>query len=172
MAEPKATVEGEVEKVINWKTNKGYFLLLKGDSNEYFGWKECKCKEGDKVKLTVTKGNGNFSDKLLITHTEQAGTTLAEIKQRKADADDVVDHSVMQGNKFYMAREELIVKQTCLKVAGEVVGHLVNRSAVIPGSAIADAVIDMADKFFCYVTGQEEPGLDNEPVDEHGEEGA
>jgi len=157
MPEKETIVKGEVGKIIAWKTGKGYFLNLKGDPNDYFGWKECKCSEGEKVKLTVTEGTGSFADKLLITHTDKPTVTLAEIKQTKKDADEIVQHSVMQGNKFYLARETLIIKQTCIKAAAEVVGHLVERTSQLPGAKVADAVIYLADRFYLYVTEQEEP---------------
>jgi len=163
----EATVQGVIGKVTPWQSGKGYFLALQGDNNDYYAFSKHLPNEGDNVQLTVTKGTGGFSDRLQITKLEPAKRTLEEIKQAKKEADEIVQQSTMAGDRFYFKREDLIIKQTCIKAAAEVIGHCVERSKTPALKGLTDAVIDMADRFYCYVTEQEEaPRTEKEPADE------
>ena len=164
---PQTTVQGVIRKVTPWQSGKGCFLALHGDSSDYYMFCKHLPNEGDNVTLTVTEGTGNFSDRLQITKLEPAKRTLEEIKQAKKEADEIVQQSTMAGDRFYFKREDLIIKQTCIKAAAEVIGHCVERSKTPALKGLTDAVIDMADRFYCYVTEQEEaPRTEKEPADE------
>ncbi|KKK68019.1 hypothetical protein LCGC14_2948240, partial [marine sediment metagenome] len=62
----KGKVEGKVSRITAWKTGKGYFLNIDGNSNDFYGFGSCKGEVGCFVELEVSEGTGNFSDKIRI----------------------------------------------------------------------------------------------------------
>jgi len=150
-------VEGEIGMVRPWSKGNGFFLCLKGDSNDYYKFGKKLPNEGDKVRLKVRPGTGIFSEKIEVTEITEKPITLAEIKQTKKDADEIVEKSTMPGDKFFFKKENLIIRQTCIKAAAAAAAALV-RQGIIKGKVdAADAQIYIADKLYGYVTEQEEP---------------
>ena len=166
------TVSGEIGKITPWKSGKGYFLNLKGNENDFYGFGSCKKQVGAKVTLTVKEGTGQFSERYLIVKISDSAQEKPVQKEKPKVAQENVLDSVKDGLTVYVEKQELIVRQTCIKAAAEVVGHLVERSPKLPGKDIGDAVIDLADMFVAFCLGidelPEENGEEPEPAAEGG----
>ena len=90
--------------------------------------------KGDRVRLMVTQGRWAQSCEVL----EAAQATLGDVSERAYESGD--------------RRQELIVAQTCLKVAGEIVASHV-RPEWSNMDALADAVIVLKRRFEAEILG-------------------
>jgi hypothetical protein len=78
---------------------------------------------------------------------------------------------VRQGDSVYYRKDELIVKQCCIKAAARFCAGVIQPSNVVPGKKMADAVCDVAEVFYAWITGMDELPEETEPTNDNGEEG-
>jgi len=151
-----ATVQGDIGKIVAWKTGRGYFLNLKGQEADYYAFGAPKHKEGESVELTVKEGTGSFSDKLLITQIKPLQPTTAQVQEKVQAAAQKMQDYCESADKVYYDRQDLIVQQTCIKAAAELVGKLWPRQEKPNMEEIANTVLYFKDRFYFDITGQEE----------------
>ena len=156
MPEQTTTVKGEVGKINLWKNKPGYFLLLMGDQNEYYNFGKCPFTVSEQVELEVKEGTGTFSDKYQIVRKAQSLPRKAVVQEKAKTAGEIMAEGIESSDKVYFDRQNLIVRQTCLKAGAEVVGHIVTRINVLPGKAIASSVLELAEMFYNWVVEAEE----------------
>jgi len=156
MTEETTTVKGEIGKLVEWKTGKGHFLNLKGDKNDYYAWGKSKHKEGETVELTVKEGTGNFSDKMQITQIKALQPEKAQVQEKAMTAAQKMQEYCESADKTYYDRQDLIVKQCCIKAACELVGELKPRQEKEDWDNVCEKALYVADKLYFWVTDQEE----------------
>ena len=148
----KDKTQGTIARVTEWGSHKGFFLNLKDDSNDYYGFGKCKADTGDSVELEVSEGTGNFSDKIKIDKLHSKATVKETLDDKnKADA-KIVEDSIKSGENTYFERQNLIIRQTCIKAAANLVGELYPRKENIGMVGAGGAVIEQAERFYAWVT--------------------
>jgi len=148
----KDKVQGKIARITEWSSGKGYFLNLENDKNDYYGFMKCKGEVGCFVELEVSEGTGNFADKVKIDklHSKQ---TVKETRKETADKDiKLVEDSIKSGENTYFERQNLIIRQTCIKAASNLVGELYPRKESIGLVGAGGAVIETAERFYAWVT--------------------
>lgn len=163
MTEEQTTVQGTVAKVQVWASGKGFFLNFEDDENDYYKWGKTAIEVGDKAAFSCKPGSKTWEDKVELVKPIEVGTAKVDVAQLKKKTQDKVLDGIKNGETFYMDKQELIVKQVCLKVAGEMHSHLIERSAKVPGKNIANSVTEMSEMFFLYIMGIEGSGLPEPP---------
>lgn len=152
MPEEKQTVTGEVGKVIQWNSKKGYFLNIKGMEQDFYGFGTPKVKEGQAVTFEVSPGTGQFEDKVCLGKLLKQPSTLDIVKE-KAKADmEIVNKSIESGERTYFDKQNLIVRQTCMKAAATVVAGIHSKDEVNSWNDIANQVNEVADRLYAWVT--------------------
>jgi len=124
----KDTVKGTITQIKTWKKGNGFFLNLDGDEADYYKFGKPTHEPGDEVELTVKEGTGAFSDKLEIVKIGKGASETTKPTENKQDEDKSFKELCEDGAKVYMDKQNLIVEQTCLKAASDIVGHLLPRS--------------------------------------------
>ncbi len=148
----KNKVEGKVSRITAWKTGKGYFLNLDANSNDFYGFGSCKGEVGCFVELEVSEGTGNFSDKIKIDkmHSKQ---TVKEAVKETADKDlKIVEDSIKSGENTYFARQNLIIRQTCIKSASAIVAGSIQGASITDTKRLFVRVSDLAESMYAWVT--------------------
>ena len=143
---------GKVARITNWKTGKGYFLNLDGNSNDFYGFGACKAKLGETVDLEVSEGTGNFADKIKIDKLYSKATVKEAVKET-ADKDmEIVKKSIESGENTYFERQNLIIRQTCIKAAAELVKSVYNEKGADQWQYAVPKALEIADRFYAWVT--------------------
>lgn len=157
MSQPKDTVTGTVVAVKPWKTGKGFFLNLEGDSNDYYSFGKTALEEGDTATFEVSEGTGGFADKIKL---DKLVPTAVE-KQQETEK---TMPGVETGDKVYLTREEAqavrqnsIERQCALKAAVQVVGELYPRQEKMDNVKIIDYVETFAVKFLAFIQDEDSP---------------
>lgn len=150
------TTKGTVAKIQAWKTNKGYFLNLSGDDNDYYAFGKNYPGEGDAVELVVTEGTGSFGDKLCITKwskLKQEKTKEAQEKQDEEESEFKEAHTIY---KTQADVQRMIVEQSCLKTAGYIVSKIWPKQEDPDWREIAEAALTMKDIFAADIIAEGE----------------
>ena len=146
------TVTGKVARVTEWKRHKGYFLNLKDDSNDYYSFGKCKADVNDTIELEVSEGTGNFSDKIKIDKMH-SNATVKQVREETKDKDlEIVKKSIESGENTYFARQNLIIRQTCIKSASRMIAAQINQGGAMPDNVWATKTSDIADMLYAWVT--------------------
>lgn len=159
-------VKGVIGSTRQWPSGKGYFLTLEDDSNDYYGFGSCKYSEGDEVEIDVQEGTGKFSDKFQVVAKQVLPATPAQAKPKAPEAKPAPVSEYKNAANVYFERQDIIVKQTCLKAAAELVGELQGRTEKQDWNWIAKLVNKMADLFYEHITGQDNDKSLDEAADE------
>ena len=148
----KDKVEGKVARVTDWSSHKGYFLNLVDDSNDYYGFGKCKGEVGCFVELEVSEGTGNFSDKIRIDKMHSKATVKEAVKET-ADKDlKIVEDSIKSGENTYFARQNLIIRQTCIKASVELAGIMFIGKQDKTKEMITGHALYFAERLYAWVT--------------------
>jgi len=148
----KGKVEGKVSRITAWKTGKGYFLNIDGNSNDFYGFGSCKGEVGCFVELEVSEGTGNFSDKIRIDKLYSKATVKEAVKET-ADKDmEIVAKSIESGENTYFARQNLIIRQTCIKSASVIVVGEMRTNPVVVETGIIERTLFIAERLYAWVT--------------------
>jgi len=148
----KDKTTGKVARITEWKTGKGYFLNLQDDQNDYYGFGKCKAKIGETVDLEVSEGTGSFADKIKIDKLH-SGATVKQVEQETKDKDmEIVNKSIASGENTYFERQNLIIRQTCIKAAANLVGTANASEKAGDFPTMVTRVCDVAEQFYAWVT--------------------
>ncbi|KKL64764.1 hypothetical protein LCGC14_2161730 [marine sediment metagenome] len=148
----KDKVEGKVARVTDWSSHKGYFLNIADDSNDYYGFGKCKGQVGETVEIEVSEGTGNFSDKIRIDKLYSKATVKEAVKET-ADKDmEIVAKSIESGENTYFARQNLIIRQTCIKAAAVIVVGEMRTNPVVVETGIIERTLFIAERLYAWVT--------------------
>ena len=161
----KDKVSGKVARVTEWKTHKGYFLNLKDDSNDYYGFGKCGADIDSTVTLQVSEGTGNFSDKIRVDKFVKK-VDLNTVRKETADKSmEILDKSIKSGENTYFERQNLIIRQCCIKAAASIVGNIFQGDPKIRMGIVSDDVENLAERFYAYImeTDQKLPEPPEEP---------
>jgi len=150
-------ITGVVGMVKAWKTGKGYFLNLNGDDNDYYGFGSCKAKEGEEVVIDVKEGTGSFADKVCITKLTVGKDAAGTAKKTSREPAPAATPEVRQGDSVYFRKDELIVKQCCVKAAARITAALIAAGYSKSKKDAIDDTVDVADKMYCYIVDLDEP---------------
>ena len=157
MTENKDTVSGKVARVVPWSKGNGYFFNLDGNSNDFYGFGSCKLQPGQEVNLEVSPGTGNFSDKVKLDKVLGA-PDFNKVRKETADKDmEIVNKSIESGEKTYFERQNLIIRQTCIKAGARLVAAKVQIDESLGKKDAAIATCDAAEILYDWVTGREPP---------------
>ncbi len=148
----KNKVEGKVARVTDWKTGKGYFLNIESNNNDFYGFGKCKGQVGETVELEVSEGTGNFSDKIRIDKLYSKATVKEAVKET-ADKDmEIVAKSIESGENTYFARQNLIIRQTCIKAAARLVAAELQAKVKTEVLGTATQTCNRAEVLYAWIT--------------------
>ena len=148
----KDKTTGKVARVTEWSSHKGYFLNLKDDSNDYYGFGKCQGTLGETVELEVSEGTGNFSDKIRIDKMHSSAT-IKEVRKETKDKDmEIVNKSIKSGENTYFERQNLIIRQTCIKSATGLTSRIFQGKTDVDKDAIHLRILDTADVLYAWIT--------------------
>lgn len=171
MAEEQETVTGKIAQVKPWKNSKGYFLNIEGNSNDFYGFGKPHVEEGEEVTFVVKEGTGSFADKIAIVRKMKPDEEPPKPKEKpKTDTDKVLD-GIEDAKTVYMDKQNLIVRQCCIKAGAQMVGELMPRAEHANWTHVAAIACDIADTLYEWVTMQEPP-LPEPPEEPEEPEGA
>jgi len=148
----KDKVQGKVARVTEWKTHKGYFLNLKDDQNDYYGFGKCKADVSDEIELEVSEGTGNFSDKIRIDKLYSKATIKEAVKETHDKDMEIVNKSIKSGENTYFERQNLIIRQTCIKSATGLASRIFQGKTDVDKDTIHLRIVDTADVLYAWIT--------------------
>ena len=151
MEEKTKTVTKTTARVNEWNSGKGGFVAFEDDEADYFYFGPAKTYIGETAKFEVSPGTGNYSDKVKIEkklETLSEGEVDVSGEPTKAE---LFESAAQDGLKVYIDKQNIIVAQTCLKVAGDVVSRLSAKNDGAAWKDVGKAVLEMADQFFIGV---------------------
>ena len=144
-------VQGKVARINLWTNKPGYFINLENDQNEYFGYGSCKAKLGEIVDLEVSEGTGNFKDKFKVEKIH-CGATVKQVEKETADKDmEIIDRSIKSGENTYFERQNLIVRQCCVKAAARCATAYISRGDDLSTTHVIGICTDIADGLYAYI---------------------
>ena len=148
----KDNVTGKVVRITAWKTGKGYFLNIENNSNDFYGFGSCKGEVGCFVQLEVSDGTGNFSDKIKIDKLHSKATVKEAVQETKDKDMEIIDKSIESGERTYFARQNLIIRQTCIKAAARLAAAEIMAKTVKNNISPAERTQDIAEMLYAWVT--------------------
>ena len=146
------TVTGTVASTRDWKSGKGSWVNLDNNSNDFFAYKAKVPKVGETGTWKVKEGTGVMADKVELVK-KQDETDLDKVRKETADKDmEIVQKSIDSGEKTYFERQNLIIRQCCIKAASVVVDKLgvPGKTTNIP--AISNTICEVADRLYAWIT--------------------
>ena len=162
MTDEQQTVTGEVASTVDWKSGKGSWVNLKDNSNDFFAFKGGVPKVGESGTWTVKEGTGPMSDKVELVKAVKEATLKEKIKAQAEAEVKEFEKLAAKGDDVYFDRQNLIVRQTCMKAAAMVVSGSIERKPSRDWPKFASCVCDVADKLYDWVVGNE-PSLPEPP---------
>ena len=147
----KDKTSGKVARVTEWGSHKGYFLNLKDDSNDYYGFGKCKADVNDEIELEVSEGTGNFSDKIKVDKLYSKQTVKEAVKETTDKSMEILDKSIKSGENTYFERQNLIIRQCCIKAAARAVSASIIPTEQCQWHAIGSSTVDLAEMFYAYI---------------------
>ncbi len=144
--------QGKVSRITAWKTGKGYFLNLDGNSNDFYGFGSCKGKVGETVEMEVSEGTGNFADKIRIDKLYSKQTNNEAVKETEDKSMEILNKSIASGENTYFERQNLIIRQTCIKSASRIVSRVVGTDSNWKSQMLIDLSCEIADGLYAWVT--------------------
>lgn len=155
MPKEKQTVTGTIKAINPWDSGKGGFIVLEDDSTDYYYFSKPPAKIGDTGVFETKPGTKNFSDKVQLVKTVLESRT-EKAMQECADKDiKILKDSIASGEKTYFDKQNLIVRQTCIKSACVVVAELKERSKTINIPKTTEEILDVAEKLYEWIIEQE-----------------
>ena len=148
----KDKTTGKVSRITEWGSKKGYFLNLDGNSNDFYGFGSCKGKLGETVDLEVSEGTGNFSDKIKIDKLYSKATIKEAVKETEDKSMEILDKSIKSGENTYFERQNLIIRQTCIKSASVVFAGLHQQQTGLSTAQVTTKIKDIAEDLYAWVT--------------------
>lgn len=151
MADKPQTVTGEVISVTEWKSQKGSWVNLKDNPNDFFAYSGKVPAFGSTGTWTVKEGTGHMSDKVelvkLVGDLELKAKIKAAAKEEVKEMENLID----KGDKVYFDKQNLIIRQVCIKAAATAVGGaaVVEKSKDWP--VVGDRICEVADKLYAWV---------------------
>ena len=156
MAETE-TITAEIAAVKQWTSGKGYFLNLKDSADDYYKFGAVTVTPGTTVELVVKEGSGNFADKIEVVKIKAMPSTPAQVNEKVQSRDEKLKTYFESTGKEYVDRQKLIVQQTCLKAAVQLVSELYPRTEVFSREKMIELVLTIKDKFyFDIMSGENE----------------
>ncbi|KKL09577.1 hypothetical protein LCGC14_2564490 [marine sediment metagenome] len=152
MTDKGMTVSGEVVSVTDWKSGKGAWVNLKDNSNDFFAFKGKVPVVGLTGTWTVKEGTAHMSDKVELVKLLR-GPDLKAVAKETADKDmAIVEKSIESGEKTYFARQNLIIRQTCIKSASVAVAGIAYSDDASLWPKVGDRIIELAERLYAWVT--------------------
>ena len=146
------TVTGTVASTRDWKSGKGSWVNLDNNSNDFFAYKAKVPKVGETGTWKVKEGTGVMADKVELVKTVD-GVDLKAVRKETADKDmEIVQKSIDSGEKTYFERQNLIIRQTCIKAAASVVGNILEKGNAFKWDTVSSNVTDVAEQLYAWVT--------------------
>ena len=143
---------GKVARITNWKTGKGYFLNLDGNSNDFYGFGACKAKLGETVDLEVSEGTGNFADKIKVDKLYSKATVKEAVQESTDKSMEILEKSIASGENTYFERQNLIIRQTCIKSACVLAGSITKNIDAANTKVAISMAEEIADALYAWVT--------------------
>ena len=150
------TVSGTIAAIKQWKKGSGFFLSLEGNSQDFYKFGKNPPEVGAAVEMEVKEGTGIFSDKLEVVQIGKGAPGKAKPAEKPKEEPEKPEETFKEGVKVYMDKQNLIVEQTCLKVAGEVVSHLLPRNEKPDWEGIAKTVNFLKRDFVADIIANQE----------------
>jgi len=144
-------IAGKVSSIAPWKTGKGAFVKFEGDENDYFYFGPQKCGAGEQCTFEIAPGKGNFEDKIELKKKLSGPDEGSEAAPRQQTKNELFESAAQDGLTVYMDKQNLIVAQTCLKAAAELVGELAVQGDGKSWKEIGTIVCDLQDQFFTHI---------------------
>lgn len=114
-------VTGRVAAVRNWKSGKGWFLVLEDDAADYYGVGMCKVAEGEHVRLTVSPGSGKMAGKWKVDQHEKpdplSSGPVSEVRSNPGAPNAPATGAPVKG----FSRSDSIARAVALKAAVQLV---------------------------------------------------
>ena len=144
----ETSVEGLVEKIVPWESGKGYFLNIEFDENDYFGYGSSKAKIDSVVAIEFKKGSGSFGGKRQITKL-----VLVDKSEKDSQGDSIKSVGAnpaphINGVSANEKRQELIMRQSCMKAASAFVSNSLTPEKNPDWSERVKLVTDISDDFY------------------------
>ena len=76
---------GIIERIIQWKSGKGYFVKFHEVDEDFYAFGKCPVHEGDEVQYDYAQGSGAFSAKQELTHLSAKGKQVSKPETKKAE---------------------------------------------------------------------------------------
>ncbi len=145
-------VQGKVARINLWTKKPGYFINLENDQNEYFGYGSCKAKLGEIVDLEVSEGTGNFKDKFKVEKLHSKQTVKEVLKESTDKSMEIIDKSIKSGENTYFERQNLIIRQTCIKASVELAGIMFIGKQDKTKEMVTGHALYFAERLYAWVT--------------------
>ena len=143
---------GKVARIVTWTSGKGYFLNLQDDSNDYYGFMKCKAKVGETVDLEASEGTGNFADKIKIDKLYSKATVKEAVKETEDKDLKILNDSIKSGENTYFERQNLIIRQACIKAAASLAGSIAKNIDKANTKVAISMAEEIADALYAWVT--------------------
>ena len=152
MTDKGMTVSGTVVEITAWKSGKGSWINLEGNPNDFFAYAKRVPAKGTEGTWDVQEGKGFLADKVELVKLVKE-PDLKAVAKETADKDmAIVEKSIESGEKTYFARQNLIIRQTCIKAAAVVVAKIAEKGKEANVDSAANVLCAMADRLYAWVT--------------------
>ncbi len=152
MIDKGMTVSGTVVEVTAWKSGKGSWINLEGNPNDFFAYAKRVPAKGTEGTWDVQEGKGFLADKVELVKLVKE-PDLKAVAKETADKDmAIVEKSIESGEKTYFARQNLIIRQTCIKAAAVLVAAEIQAGKAVLKVGTYLRTIQLADGLYAWVT--------------------
>jgi len=148
-------VTGEIAQLREWTSGKGYFMNLTGDTNDYYGFGGCRYAVGSEVTMDVKEGTGTFSDKIQVTTIKAGKPKAGESTAKETNVKKAYDGDFKDAKAHYMDKQQLIVQQSSMKAAAEIVAAGIKQGFIKDLKSATEAALTMKDKFYYDIATSE-----------------
>ena len=157
MTMEKEVLTGKVARVTPWSSGKGGFVSFEGNDEDYYYFGSSKYSEGEQCTVECAPGSGTFSDKIELKKKISGPDSGSEPALDPAKPKDDFESAAQDGLTVYLDKQNLIVAQCCMKIAGQVVGDLLVGSDEMVWEDIDKLIFERADAYFARII-QMQPG--------------
>ena len=151
MTADENAIAGKVKVVTQWASDKGGFVTFEGDNNDYYYFGKPKCCAGEQCTFAIAPGKGNFEDKVELKKKLSGPDEGSSTPPPTKTASDKFESAAQDGLTVYVDKQNLIIAQTCLKVAGKVVAGTMKVAEGDAWKDVGKVVCDLQDQFFTHI---------------------
>ncbi|KKL50421.1 hypothetical protein LCGC14_2305660 [marine sediment metagenome] len=152
MIDKGMTVSGTVVEITEWKSKKGSWINLEGNPNDFFAYAKRVPAKGTEGTWDVQEGKGFLADKVELVKLVTEIDLSAVVKTAAASDMAIVEKSIESGEKTYFARQNLIIRQTCIKAAAMVISRVVGTDSNWKVQKLIEGTTDIAEGLYAWVT--------------------